>query len=307
MSFAMLPPEVNSGRMHHGPGSASLAGAATAWDRLAVRLRAAAADCRAVASQLGRSSADRGATQTAGCARAYADWLAAAATHAEGAATRADAAVRAYQTAHAAVVPPAVIAANLRRRKSLRLANFLGHASAAIADTEADYERMWAQDAEAMYAYARASADASPLTPFVSPPSARRTSGGGSRGWRLTSAPAVLSAGRGVMATIPDALRALSRSPLASLDAALSPVTSPLSRLGSLSAPSGAAISHLNRLNKAAALRRLFPGGARGETTGPRVGRAAVIGVLSVPQAWSAAATPDPVYDGTRTGYSGVT
>ncbi|GAB4974592.1 hypothetical protein MAHJHV57_52090 [Mycobacterium avium subsp. hominissuis] len=33
-----------------------------------------------------------------------------------------------------------------------------GEVTPAVADADADYERMWAQDAAAMYAYARASA-----------------------------------------------------------------------------------------------------------------------------------------------------
>ena len=38
MNFATLPPEINSGRMYEGPGSGTMTEAATAWDRLAIRL-----------------------------------------------------------------------------------------------------------------------------------------------------------------------------------------------------------------------------------------------------------------------------
>ena len=37
MDFAMLPPEVNSGRMYAGPGSGPMLAAAAAWDGLADR------------------------------------------------------------------------------------------------------------------------------------------------------------------------------------------------------------------------------------------------------------------------------
>ena len=39
MDFAMLPPEVNSGRMYAGPGSGPMLAAATAWDGLAAELQ----------------------------------------------------------------------------------------------------------------------------------------------------------------------------------------------------------------------------------------------------------------------------
>jgi PPE-repeat protein len=35
MDFAMLPPEINSGRMYAGPGSGPMLAAAAAWDGLA--------------------------------------------------------------------------------------------------------------------------------------------------------------------------------------------------------------------------------------------------------------------------------
>jgi PPE-repeat protein len=48
--------------------------------------------------------------------------------------------------------------------------NILGQNTPAIANTEAHYAEMWAQDASAMYAYAGSSAAATQLTPFTSPP-----------------------------------------------------------------------------------------------------------------------------------------
>jgi PPE-repeat protein len=279
MNFATLPPEINSGRMCEGPGSGSMTEAATAWERLATRLYTAAADYHAVTAKL---------TAMAETAAPYIDWLTATAARAEHAATRAAAAARAHETALAKMVPPKEIDANRARRASLAIRNCLGQASPAIADADADYEQMWAANADAMHAYAGASADASTMAPFTSPPTA--------------AAPEVVSAGHQVMATIPEALQALSLSPQATFDTPLRPATPSLSRLSSLSAPSGTAISRLNSLNKAAALRWLLPnqGGARGPTVVGRLGRAASIGGLSAPQAWTTAATtPVPVYRGT--------
>jgi hypothetical protein len=209
--------------------------------------------------------------------------------------------VSAHETALAAVVPAPVIEANRAQRRSLALANCLGQTSPAIADTEAHYERMWAQDCDAMYAYADTSAAASTMTPFTSPPvtagpvrqgaSATQSSGT----WAITAAPDVISAGQQVMSAIPEALQALSTSPLTK-EGALSSVTSSLSKLSSLSAPLDFAISHLNCLNKAAALRSLFPkpAGASGAAITASFGHAPAIAALSVPPAWTKL-TPSPV------------
>ncbi|BBX99996.1 PPE family protein [Mycobacterium seoulense] len=299
MNFTTLPPEVISGRMHAGPGPGPMDEAATAWARLATRLHTAVADYRAVTAKLtptweGPPAAHAGAAP-------YIDWLSATAIRAEQAATQAAAAARAQETALAATVPPAVIGANRTLRRSLVLADPLGLTGPAIADTEADYERMWARDAAAMYAYAEASADAAVITPFTSPPGPGAVTGPPAQRWALKSAPDVVSAGRQLISAAPAALRALSRSPLAAFDVSLASSTCPLSQLASLTAPAGVAIAHLNSLNKAAALRCLLPnrGGVRGAPITARAGHATPVGALSVPPSWAAAATPMDVCRGT--------
>jgi PPE-repeat protein len=285
MDFATLPPEINSERMYAGPGPDSMAGAARAWERLATRLFTATADCRAVIAKL---------TPLSETAEAYLDWLTATAIQAEHAAAQAMAAASAFQSARAATVPPPVIEANRAEFRSLAQANCLAQTSPAIADTDAGYERMWAQDTGVMYAYARASAAASVLESFAAPPAT--TVIPASRQWSLVAAPEVLAAGSQVVSTIPQALQAFSLSPLTTVDTSLSAVSSPLSKLGSLSAPQGAAIRHLDSLNKAAALRWLLPnqGGARGPEIIAGLARAASIGALSVPQAWPTATSAAP-------------
>ncbi|SPM27533.1 PPE domain-containing protein [Mycobacterium terramassiliense] len=278
MDFASLPPEINSGLMHSGPGAGSMARAATAWDGLAAGLRAAAA-------RMAMTDA----------AAPYVDWLHATAARAEQAAAQAAAAAHAHRSARQAIVPTPAIAANRARRRSLAQRNWLGHAGPAIADTDAQYERMWAHDADAMYAYAAASAKAAALTPFASPPGNH-----GTGTWALASAPDVVAAAGRVMAAIPEALQALSTSPLTPLEAALSPVTPTLSRLSSLSAPTDTAISHLNSLNKRAALCALFTKPARAASV-PGFGRGAPVGKLSTPRAW-ATATSRPRHPAVRAG-----
>jgi PPE-repeat protein len=283
MNFAMLPPEITSGRMYDGLGWVTMVEASRAWERLAIRLCTAAADYRAVTSQLARRGGPAAAVMTE-AAVPYIDWLNDAAAQAQQAAGHAQAAATAYEAALAAMAPPSAIGDNRAQRGYLAKTNCLGQNSTAIADVEACYERMWAQDVDAMCSYAAASARASSLTPFTSPPTGHEAAGDRA----VRSAPELISAGHQVMAAIPGTLQEISSSPT-TFDSCLLPVTAPLSKLSSLTAPSGAAIAYLNSLNKAAALRWLLPnqGGARGEAITARLSRATSIGKLSAPQAWS--------------------
>lgn len=300
MHFANLPPEINSVRMFSGPGSASMMSAAAAWDGLAARLCDMAAKYRSLTAGLPQRWRGPAAVAMIRSVPTHVEWLEGAAAQAEQAAAQARAAASAYESALAAMAPPAAIDANRARRRALASANCLGQAAAAIADTEAAYERMWAEDADALYAYAGASADASKVTLFTSPqisaaPAPPRAVPACGK-WALRSAPDVLLAGHQVMSAIPAALEELSSTPLTTFDVLLSPVTSSLSKLGSLSAPSGVAISYLNSRNKAAALQSLLPRARRRRTAAPTAGfgRGTSIGSLSVPRTWPRPAPAEP-------------
>jgi PPE-repeat protein len=104
-------------------------------------------------------------------------WLHSSAGQSELAASRAAAAASAHETAFAMTVPPPVIAANRALLAALLATNFLGQNAPAIAAAEAEYFEMWAQDAEAMYAYASSSAAASQLGDFEEPPEVADSSG----------------------------------------------------------------------------------------------------------------------------------
>jgi PPE-repeat protein len=297
MDFGTLPPESNSGRMHSGPGAGSMMDAAKAWGVLGAQLADMALTYRAVIAELEPGGQSASTTSITQAVAPYLAWLDATAAQARQTASQATAAAAAYGLALAAVVAPHVIDANRLRRITLAAANCLGQLSPAVADADGDYERMWAQDAAAMYAYARASAGVWKLTPFDSPPPA---AGPGepvavtppSHNWTLTVAPEVITTGRQVISTISEALGALSTSPLATFDTSLLSATAPLSKLSSLSAPVDFALKHLSFLNKAAALCRAAvmcsPGGGTNHAA-PRVsvGRGAAIGILSVPRAWT--------------------
>ena len=171
MDFALLPPEINSGRMYGGPGSGPMLAAAAAWDGLATELHATATSYGSVVSELsaGPWLGAASAAMTAAAAP-YVAWMRSTATQAEQTATQAKAAVAAYEVTFAAMVPPPVIEANRTLLQALVATNLFGQNSPAIAATETLYAEMWAQDATAMYGYAGASASATTLTPFTPAP-----------------------------------------------------------------------------------------------------------------------------------------
>jgi PPE-repeat protein len=178
MFYAAFPPEINSGRIYSGPGSEPLMAAAAAWEGLANDLQSTAASYSSVISSLtsggwsGPSSLSMAAAVTP-----YLTWMQGTAAQAAETASQATAAASAYETAFAAHVPPAEIAANRSQLAMLVATNAFGQNSSAIAATEAQYGEMWAQDAVAMDTYASSSAAASKLTPFTAAPQTTNTSG----------------------------------------------------------------------------------------------------------------------------------
>lgn len=171
MFYAAFPPEINSGRMYTGAGSGPLIAAATAWDELATELQSASDSYTSLISSLtsgpwlGPTSLNMAAAITP-----YVTWMQTTAAQAAETANQAIAAASAYETAFAAHVPPAEIAANRSQLASLVASNIIGQNNAAIAATEVEYGEMWAQDALAMDTYAGSSAAATKLTPFTPAP-----------------------------------------------------------------------------------------------------------------------------------------
>jgi PPE-repeat protein len=170
VDFGALPPEVNSARMYMGPGASSFQVAASAWNGLAAELQSAAQGYETTITQLssdtwtGPASA---AMSTA--AQPYISWMQETAAQAEQAATQAQAAAAAYEQAFASTVAPPLVAANRAETAAAVQANVFGQYTALIAQLEAQYAQMWAQDAAAMYGYAGQSAAASQVTPFATP------------------------------------------------------------------------------------------------------------------------------------------
>ncbi|WP_205874418.1 PPE family protein [Mycobacterium camsae] len=310
MDFGILPPEINSARMYCGPGSAPLLTAATGWEHLAAELSSAATSYAAVIARLGALSWHGPAsTSMAAAVAPYVAWMTTAAAHAEEAADQARAAAGCYAAAFAATVPPPVIAANRSLLMALVATNIFGQNSAAIAAAEAQYAEMWAQDAAAMYGYAGSSAAASRLTPFTSPHQTVDLSGLAQQG-AVVAQTAGDAAGSDVQAVLgqltsalPTALEQLA-SPVLS-GSALSSVTPLLSVTSSSAWIASAGLSTAEKLKGLlpAATAALAPAVAGGMSSGPLgagmagsraavaagVGRAGLVGALSVPQPWTTA------------------
>lgn len=179
MDFGMLAPEINSGLLYAGPGPGPLIAVAAAWDDLAASLHSTAASYSAVISGLTVNWQGSSSATMAAAAAPFVAWMSATAVQAEQTATQAKAAAAAYETAFVAMVPPPVIATNRGLLMSLIATNILGQNSAAIAATQARYAEMWAQDAAAMYGYAGSSATATQMTPFSPPPQTTNPTGTG--------------------------------------------------------------------------------------------------------------------------------
>ncbi len=154
--------------MFAGPGSGPLLAAAAAWDELAEDLLSSAASFGSVTADLaGGSWLGASAAAMMAVATQYMGWLSTAAAQATAAASQAAATAAAFEAALAAMVQPAVVAANRVLVQVLAATNWLGQNAPAIADIEAAYEQMWAWDVDAMSGYhAGASAAAEQLAPW---------------------------------------------------------------------------------------------------------------------------------------------
>ena len=209
LDYGAIPPEINSVRMYSGAGSASLEAAASAWNGLAAELNSAATGYDTVITQLASDEwLGPASTSMADAAAPYVAWMNTTASQAEQAATQARAAAAAYEQAFAATVPPPVIAANRAQTAQLMSTNVLGQNTPAIAQLEAQYGEMWAQDATAMYTYAGQSAAATKVTPFDPPAQTTNPAGQAMQSAALTQA-ASTATGTSAQSTLSQAMSSL--------------------------------------------------------------------------------------------------
>jgi|SRR5271166_1537652 len=177
MEFTILPPEVTSALIHTGPGAESLIEASEAWQQLGANLEDSAENYGATLSSL--VGTWRGASSKAmvQAVEPYLNWLRTTAQQVQQTAASAQAAASAVNSVRAAVVPVGQVSANRALLAQLLATNGFGRNLPAIAETEAEYQSMWANNSAAMTRYQAASAQASTLPQFSSPTSTTNPAG----------------------------------------------------------------------------------------------------------------------------------
>ncbi|WP_375487642.1 PPE family protein, partial [uncultured Mycobacterium sp.] len=216
--------------MYAGPGSAPLQAAASSWNALAAELNSAATGYNTVITQLANEEwLGPASTSMANAAAPYVAWMSSTAAQAEQAATSARAAAAAYEAAHAAVVPPPLVLENRAQTAQLVATNVLGQNTPVIAQLQAQYAQMWAQNAAAMYSYAGQSAAATKMAPFAAPASNTNPAG------QAIQAAAVTQAAGSATGTSAQSTLSKAMSSMNSLQSALAtPAASDPTQLGDI-------------------------------------------------------------------------
>jgi PPE-repeat protein len=303
MDFGALPPEINSGRMYSGPGSAPMLAAAAGWDQLSGELYSASASYSSVISGLtGGSWKGPASASMAAAAATYVAWMGAAARQAEHAATQARAAASAFESAFAATVPPPLIAANRAQLAMLVATNFLGINTPAIMATEVHYAEMWAQDAAAMYGYAGSSAAAATLTPFTAPQQNTNPTGLAAQSAAVSNSDGT-SAGTSVETIVETILDDINKalepdtanSGISAFATVPSIILAAATYFSNATSNSAATVTDLTAaaltdvsagLSKVASTLGSVGAAQAGGAVSAAIGRATSVGALSVPQTW---------------------
>jgi PPE-repeat protein len=177
MEFMTLPPEVTSALIHSGPGAESLIAASGAWQQLGTNLEDSAENYVAALSSLAETWHGPSSASMVQAVEPYLAWLQTTAQQAQQTASSAMAAAAAFNSVRAAVVPTTAVTANRMQLVQLLATNRFGINLPAIAETEAQYQSMWANNSAAMTRYQAASAQASTLPQFTSPASTTNPTG----------------------------------------------------------------------------------------------------------------------------------
>src|SRR5271154_645559 len=216
MEFTTLPPEVISALIHSGPGAESLANAAAAWQQLSVNLEDAADNYASSLSSMDESWYGPSSAAMFQSVTPYVTWLRTTAQQAQQTAAAAQSAAAAFSSVQASVVPTATVAANRTRLVQLLATNVFGRNLPAIAQTESEYQTMWANNAAAMTRYQAASSQASTLPQLTSPTSTTNPSALKTQASSATTA-ATTSSGPTVSAATPAGLLPTAFDPSAGL------------------------------------------------------------------------------------------
>src|SRR3984957_6712791 len=202
MEFTTLPPEVISALIHSGPGAESLANAAAAWQQLSANLEDAADNYASSLASMDESWYGPSSAAMFQSVTPYVTWLRTTAQQAQQTAAAARSAAAAFSSVQASVVPTATVAANRTRLVQLLATNVFGRNLPAIAQTESQYQTMWANNAAAMTRYQAASSQASTLPQLTSPTSTTNPSALSTQSSSATPA-AATSSGATVAAATP--------------------------------------------------------------------------------------------------------
>jgi PPE-repeat protein len=144
-------PEINSGRIYAGAGSGPLMATAAAWEEQAAELMAGAAQLAGVLGTLTTNWQGPSSEAMVASIAPYLAWMLKTSETAQHAAATHAAAAMAHDAAFMGVVPPPVITAN-----QTALAAAIGGlpwTAPQVAELEAQYQEMWAQDATTLYTY----------------------------------------------------------------------------------------------------------------------------------------------------------
>ena len=324
--FGALPPEINSTLMYTGPGAGPMMAAAAAWNNLAAELNTTASASQSVISTL-TDDEWRGpsALAMATAATPYVGWMHTTAAAAQHASNQAMASAAAYEAAFAMTVPPPVVVANRVQLAALVATNILGQNTPAIAATEAQYGEMWAQDAAAMYGYAGSSASAATLQPLTDPAPTTNPGGLAAQTAAVTQATGTSAGLPGLVSGLPGAMQSLS-TPLSAATAPAQALDDFFNNALVQSIPNGifdmGAWNLFNGITTGVLYAHTYDAGLLshslpvafgglciagwqpaapasaasfgGAPLSAGMGQAALVGKLSVPAGWSAAAPAEP-------------
>jgi PPE-repeat protein len=310
LDFAWLPPEINSARIFAGAGSGPLHVAASAWEGLAQDLASSAASFESVITGLSSGAwSGPASVSMAAAAVPYVGWLSAAAGQAALAGAQARAAATAFETALASTVHPLAVTSNRTSLVTLVATNFLGQNTPAIFANEFDYVEMWAQDVGAMLGYhSGATSVASTLVPFSFPSfslaglGATLSGVAAKVGAGLAAVPG-LSNITAVLSTVQSAASGLPISSISQFaqlgmmpaSMAVSPLMS-LAQMGGSGANAASLAGAAGAANAAAdtpkfvgdvnPMKGLGGGGGIGAGMTGELGKARLVGAMSVPPTW---------------------
>lgn len=193
MEFTTLPPEVISALIHSGPGAESLATAAAAWQQLSASLEDAADNYAASISSMDETWYGPSSAAMLQAVTPYMTWLRTTAQQTQQTAAAAQSAAAAFNSVQASVVPTATVAANRMLMAQLLATNIFGRNLPAIAQTDSEYQEMWANNSAAMTRYQAASAQASTLPQLTSPTSTTNPSAAKAKTQASSATPATTS------------------------------------------------------------------------------------------------------------------